>query len=213
MDERSTRAGSMNARVLLEEFRLPDSAVRARTLSAEPVTATELEVIRSSAFEAGYASGWEDAGKASTEQKFRIDAEFERCVQDLGFTFHEAVTQLRGELGTLMLAVTDQFIPEILPDLVRATIREEILKLGDSTLHPVVELVASPNTVEIFEDILPETTQMEIRVVAEPSLGPNQAFLRFADQEIAVDFEPLLKTLREQLAAFTKQALPEVADG
>lgn len=203
----------MSFRMLLEEFQLPEISGRVRSMAASPISEAEIEALRSAAYEAGYSSGWEDARKASSEQKNRVDAEFERCIQDLGFTYHEAIAQLRGEVGTLMLAVTEQFIPRILPDLMRATVREEIMKIAETTLHPVVELVASPDTVEIFKDILPAEGQLEIRVLAEPSLGPNQAFLRFEDQEVAVDFEPLLASLKEQLAAFTHETAPEAADG
>lgn len=203
----------MSFRALLEEFPLPEFPGCGRSMGTGPASNSDIEALRSAAYEAGYSSGWEDAGKASAEQKSRIDAEFERCVQELGFTFHEAVAQLRGEMATLVLAVTEQFFPEILPDLMRATMRDEILKIAEEALHPAVELVASPDTVEIFDEILPAKCQIEIRVLAEPSLGPNQAFLRFEDQEFTADFEPLLKILKEQLCAFEQNAAPEAANG
>ncbi|MGI9395793.1 MAG: hypothetical protein ACR2OY_14195 [Boseongicola sp.] len=203
----------MSFRGLLEEFQLPDFAGKARPAAMGPLSDVDIEALRSAAYEVGYSSGWEDAGKAQAEQGKHIDAELERCVQDLSFTFHEAVAQLRGELGTLMLAVSEQFIPEILPDLMRATLQEEILKIAEAALHPDVELVASLDTAKNFENTLPTSGQMELRVIAEPSLGPNQAFLRFQEQEIAVDFGPLLKTLKEQLAAFTQSAGPGTTDG
>ena len=78
---------------ILESFDGTKSSV-----AVNSVESLDPEQIRATAFEAGYASGWEDAKDAETNARQRVEAEFERNVQSLAFTYHEAVDRVRGEL-------------------------------------------------------------------------------------------------------------------
>lgn len=191
----------MSLKRLLEEFN-PNAtpAVSAQT-SVTGFNAHELDLLKKAAFEDGYASGWDDARKAEDAAHAHIDAEFERCLHELAFTYHEAVGQIRAEMLPLVDALLEQFFPKLLPDLLLETVREEILKHAEEHLSPSIELQAAVGTAELFEDLLLERTDLQINVREEPSLGPNQAFVRIEKREILVDFEPLLSLARSQLDA------------
>ena len=90
------------------------------SVSASPQGAAEtvdVEKEKSQSFDLGYASGWEDAQKSLTEAQQRIEAEFERNIQNLVFTYSEAVDCVRGELKTFISAIIEGFLPEMVPDL------------------------------------------------------------------------------------------------
>ncbi len=199
-------------RHILEEFEVSSRQFGATPAGAE-VAQADAEEIRSRGYEAGYASGWEDAAEASRVQGKRVTSEFERCVQDLGFTYHEAVGQLRGEIAKLLDALLDQFFAEIAPDMLKLSVREEILKLAEAHLNPSIELIASTNTAPLFEDLVDELSQFDLVVRPEPSLGENQAYLRLGKEENVTDFNPLVDMVRAQLAAFQDLEKPKASSG
>lgn len=202
----------MSLQSIFEEFEAPMPDAPGRLGGPGGLSSEAAEQLRARAYEAGYASGWEDAARATEERTARIDAEFERCVQDLGFTFHEAVTQLRGELAVLLDALVEQFFPAMLPTLLRETAREEIARMAEGLLDPKIEIVAAGETLEVLRDLAAEHGG-DIEFFEEPSLGANQAFVRIGGREVAIDFAPLVATLREQLAALKQNAGKKVSNG
>lgn len=201
----------MTLRRLLEEF---EASTRPTSDEFRPELAPEdIEGIRAKAYEAGYASGWDDASKAAEDQRAKVDAEFVRCVQDLGFTFHEAVGHVQGGLAELLSTLLDQFFPAILPDLLRETVREEILKNAEPHLEPTIVLVASSDTAPHFEGMVSNLDGISLELIEEPTLGPNQAFLKFQDREILADFGPLIEATRNQLLALADKDTREAEHG
>ena len=178
-----------------------------------PDASEAVEAARSQGYEAGYSSGWEDALAAEAKQRARIDAEFERCVQDLGFTFHEALTQLRSEAQVLLDAIVGKFLPEVLPLTLREAVREELMRLADQFADPEVVLRASPDTVPVFEQLAADNPVPGFRIRGEPSLGPNQAFLRFENRETSIDLDEALGLISSQIAALKLPDEQEAAHG
>ena len=203
----------MSLKSLLEEFTPDRSRVNVQPASPKSYDKNDIEALRKSAFEDGYASGWEDARKAEEAAKIRIDAEFERCIQNLAFTYHEAVGQVRSELVPLIEALLESFFSTLVPELLREAVREEILKFAEDHLAPSIELQASEGMVEMFEELLTGQTDLEISLRVEPSLGPGQAFVKIEHREVFVDFEPLLEVARSQLAALNETKSREAANG
>ena len=198
----------MSLRRLLEEFPEP-SAMRA---SPEDSLQQDIENARVKGYEEGYASGWADAIADERKRRGKVDAEFERCIQDLGFTYHEAVSQVRSELVVFLTELINAVFPATIPDIARETIRAEVTDLADGALNPHVKLLASEAMHAALQDIMPEAP-LDVSLEIEPSLGPNQAYLTLAGQERVIDFQPLIDTIRAQLDAVVKESMPEVKDG
>lgn len=160
-----------------------------------------VESIRAEAFESGYSSGWEDAQKADGEARERVEAEFERNIQNLVFTYSEAVDCIRGELKNFLSAIINGFLPEIVPDLTREHVRNELLKLADDLVEAPVEIVCSPDSKPLLEELLHSNAALEIRLVEDGSLAARQVYIRIAEREIEVNVAPLVEALRIQLRA------------
>ncbi|MEM9969823.1 MAG: hypothetical protein AAF762_01810 [Pseudomonadota bacterium] len=189
----------MSLKNLLEEF--PADAGKNDVASAvEEQVKAQLDAVRAEGYEAGYASGWEDAIAAERKKRSHINAELERCVQELGFSYHEATDQLRKELTGFLTDLVEALFPGILTDVLRETLREEITELAEGHLSPSVKLVTSAESADQLRDIMPNAS-VDIAFEVEPSLGPNQAFLTLAGQERVIDFQPLIDTMRRQLRA------------
>ena len=189
----------MTLQSFLETFETaaPTSSRNAST----KLSADEIENIRSAAYEAGYSSGWEDAQKAENDGRLRVEAEFERNVQNLVFTYSEAVDCVRGELKGFVAALIEGFFPELVPDLLREHVRSELLKIADDCVETPIEIVTSPDGEPILKELLESDLPMEISLVSDPTLASRQVYVRIAEREIEVNISPLLDALRSQFKA------------
>lgn len=195
----------MSLSKVLQEFSTNGSPIEANERAAIA------EAAHAEGYETGYNSGWEDAVAAERKRRGHMDAEFERCIQDLGFTYHEAVDQIRVELATFLTELVDALFPAVVPDLLRETIKSETVELAEGHLNPVVKLMASETIVEQLQDMVPASS-LEISIESEESLAPQQAFISLAGQERVIDFQPLIDAIRQQLGAINTPNVPEVSN-
>ena len=142
----------MTLQKLLETFDPFD----AKTTSSKPtvIDPDEIEALRKQSFEAGYASGWDDAKAADAEARKRVDAELERNIQGLAFTYNEAIDRVRSELKTFISSLVTSFIPDLTPELLREHVRAELLRLADEFIEVPLEIVAAPDCADLLEDML-----------------------------------------------------------
>ncbi len=189
----------MTLQKLLETFDPFD--VRPSSSKPSVIDPDELEALRKQSFEAGYASGWDDAKAADAEARKRVDAELERNIQGLAFTYSEAVDRVRSELETFVSSLITSFIPDLTPELLREHVRTELIRLADEFVEVPLEIVAAPDCAELLGDMLRSDFSMEVELVTDPHLAPQQVFVRSRTREIEVDLAPLLGALREQFKA------------
>ncbi len=172
----------------------------------------EIETLRKQSFEAGYASGWDDAKAAESEARNRVDAELERNIQGLAFTYNEAVDRVRGELKTFVSALITSFIPDLTPELLREHVRAELIRLADEFIEVPLEIVAAPDCAELLGDMLKADFSMQIDLVTDPHLAPQQVFVRSNLREVEIDLAPLLGALREQFKAIHEDNMIELKE-
>lgn len=169
----------------------------------------QLEAVKAQAYEAGYTSGWDDAIASDKTSRLRMEAEFERNIQNLAFTFGEAVTHVRSELRQFLETITDQFLPTIAPDILREHVRSELLKFGEELTDIPVELVASPDCNPTVAEMLKSDFAMEITLIEDADLSEGQVYLRLGTREMEINLNPLMKAVSAQLAALNQDQQQE----
>ena len=188
----------MTRHTFLESF---DRATGSVAVKPDPVELAKLDAIRSEAYEAGYRSGWDDAVASDKEARQRIEAEFERNIQGLAFTYNEAVDRVRSELKGFVSALLDQFLPSLLPDVLREYVRAELISIGDEQIELPVEIVASSDCLQLLSGMIEDDIAMDVNLVEDQSLANGQVFVRMEGRETQIDFEPLIQNLSRQFAA------------
>lgn len=185
----------MSLRRLLEDFEK----------SPTPKAAAQVEPDRSSeAYEAGYASGWDDATAAAVSERKKVDAEFARNIQDIGFTYAEAVSCVRGELSTFIEALLKQVLPASLPDLMVARVKETLTDVAEQSLDMPVELVCAPVSRDVLQEMLEAEGRADIELVEDENLTAHQVFLRFSERETLIDADALIDALKAQFGAMSE---------
>lgn len=190
----------MSIRDLLETFDVLESPAAQKS---DEGALSSVESVRTSAFEAGYASGWEDAKAADDEARHRVQAEFERNVEAMSFTFHEAVDRVRSELKSFIDSLLTEFLPEIVPDALRAHIRAELLSAAEENLDLPVQIVVSPDCANLVSDLVDGDFKMGMELLEDASLAANQVFVRIAEREKEINLAPLVSELKFQLGAIS----------
>lgn len=196
----------MSMKRLLETFDGRPAASTVR-LGKEGGPEADLAAVRSEGYEAGYASGWEDAHRSDNEARRRVAAELERNIESLAFTYHEAVDLVRSELFGFIDAVIETFLPSLIPEMTRELVRDTLRQLGEEALHAPVELVSSSDSRGILAELLEEDFSIDLSLVEDDTLAPCQVFVRLAGKESAIDLMPLVVTLKAQFSALQAKEL------
>ena len=153
----------------------------------------------SSTFDAGYASGWNDAVKAAEERGERISAELERTVQDLGFSYHEALDQLRGQVLDALSEFLDALLPETRIDILRTHIEDALASRTDE--EGGTEVVVAPDQVALFKALLGHHATGAVDLVADETLEVDQAYIRTERDNLLIDIHPLIAAFKDQIEA------------
>lgn len=153
-------------------------------------------------YDAGYASGWDDATRAAEERGERISAELERTIQDLGFSYHEALDQLRGQFLDALSGFLDALLPSALPQVFRAQLESTLAEQTDQ--NPEIEIVLSAEQVPLFQALLPPDLTSTVSLVPEDTLAADQAYIRLDQRECLIDIRPMVEALKAQLQALSQ---------
>jgi len=173
----------------------------------------ELEALKREAFNAGYASGRDDVLKTGEAAAAEVSAALAATLQEASFTYHEA----RSQLLTALRPLLTQLVELVLPDLARATLAErvagEIAAAADMATAAEVRVHAAPETLETLERLADRNAGVPVDLDADPTLGPGQVLLQFADGERQIDLDELLEGIRSAVSGYLEDNLQEAANG
>ncbi len=194
---------------LLEDFDTDPLA----TDKVHLMTEDTLEEHRLTAFDAGYAAGWDDAAKAQSDQKTEVAASLVRTLEDASFTYQEAVAQVNAALEPMFRRLVDTVLPRSLEDSYGLHIVEQLRDMArEQTAQPAL-LVVPSGAGRVLKPMLDREFAMPVQLVEEASLPPGQASLRIADIERNIDYEALMNAIKSALDSFTYQAREATRNG
>ena len=170
----------------LEVFDVQDASSTRGTIVTD---ANQLEDIRMQAYEQGYTAGWDDAASAQSEDQSRIQADFARNLQSLGFTFHEARTHVLRAVQPLLNEIVTCLLPEMAREGLASVALEILMPLADEMADAPVTLVLNPASRPAVEALLEQATGLQLTFIEEPTLGEGQVYLRLGDVETRVDLD------------------------
>lgn len=164
-------------------------------------------------FEAGYQAGWEDANQAVNEEHVKLSTEFSHNLQDLGFTFHEARSHVIESMESLLFALTDTLLPDILAETIGARILEEILPLAEDISDCPIQIVLPPDSLPAVESLISEKYNGPFEFIEEASLGVGQVYLRSGKLEKEIDLEDAIQNIRKAIWALMEDNRKAFANG
>lgn len=186
---------------LLEDFTVQAGGGKIHLLDEE-----SLEEQRLIAFEKGYGAGWEDAAQAQEQSRGQVSAELCQSLQDMSFTYHEAVTRMSLSLEPMFQSLMQTVLPETVERGLAARLVEQLCDMARAQIEqPMLILVPQGRSEEVQALIPPELSPAP-RVIEDPSLDPAQARLQVGISRRDVDCSALLEMIAQAFDSYLFEA-------
>ena len=185
---------------LLEDFAQPVTAPISAESEAAGQTAVEAAALAS--FEEGYKAGWDDAVKAQNTDKDRLSADLAQNLQDLSFTFHEAVGHVVRATSPLLNQMVECVLPELAHKALGLHIVQQLETRLQDVAEPCVEIRVSEADRAAVAPLLDRDFGFPVSLVAAPELVSGQADMRFAEEERQIDLTEVISGLDALLSGF-----------
>lgn len=177
---------------------------------AVPPEAMQDEKLR--AFDDGYQAGWTDAEKNVREEQVSIGTDFVHSLQDLAFTYQEALARLNRGLRPMFEQIIDKLIPEVLGPALRAHLVAELLRLTEGQTEGYVILRVSDSDLSTVEDLIADA-ELKLSVTIEPDYGltQGQLLLSLETCEREINLDKIGQSIIAALTAFNFHSQSETA--
>ncbi|WP_142081611.1 hypothetical protein [Roseinatronobacter monicus] len=162
--------------------------------------ALQAEKMRETAFEQGYAAGWQDALEHMRNENDLRHIAAQEALQAIGFSYNEAHQALSASFLALTQALLDSVLPEAARLALPLCLKAELDTLIQQHTRPSVQILCSANVLGTLGTWIASCTQAEIELVAEPSFSEAQISLRIGSQERVIDLDDVLARVREAFA-------------
>lgn len=194
---------------LLEDF----AASPAPEGPMQLMSAVALEDQRLAAFEQGYTAGWDDAIAAQARDQSRITGTLARNLEDLSFTYHEALSQMLVSVEPVFRGLVEMILPEMMVHTFGYKIVDELDDMARNLAGQPATIFVSAGAAGALRPLLSRELSMPVEIQEDPSLGEGQAALKIGAAERAMDTEQMLASLRETIDAFFYQNQKDVQNG
>lgn len=191
---------------LLEDFTLQAGAGKLHLLDEDA-----LEEQRLAAFEQGYGAGWEDAVQAQEQSRGQVSAELAKSLEDMSFTYHEAVTRMTLSLEPMFQSLVQVVLPETLDRGFAARLVEQLVDMAREQVRQPMQIFVPTGRGGEVEALVPLDLSSPTRVVEDPSLKPGQARLQVGTSRREVDCTGLLTSVAGAFDAYVFEAKEAVS--
>ena len=194
------------ARLLeLETFDLPDDPLQATLMGDAQVAEMKLH-----SYEQGYQAGWDDALGAQNDDITRLRTELGRNLAEMALSYRDARRHILAALEPLL----DEMVAKVLPAIAHQAIGPMILEELRPAIEPLaatpVTIRTAPANVGMVEALLSQKTELPVEVVAEPTLGLGQAFLKTGAGEVQIDLDGVVEAIGAAVKAYFQTEHDEV---
>lgn len=194
---------------LLEDFgRMPGADATARMISEEA-----WEEQRLAGFEQGYSAGWEDAVAARDHDRDRITSALAQRLEDMSFTYHEALTQMTAAMAPVFEAIVGKVLPEAMAMSFAHRIVEQVQAMAQAAAAAPVVLTVPQGAAATLRPVLDRDLPFPAELCEDPALDPGQAFIRLGEEERMIDGQRLVDEIAAEIDRFMYPTNKETRHG
>lgn len=170
-------------------LRLEDFSETAEFCEAAPPPDEERdEALRQSAYEEGYAAGWEDATTACSDARAEREADAARSLQALSLTLEEAQRAVLLSLEPLLRAMLSSLLPEMARAALVPRVVEALIPLAEAAMGGPVCVRVAPDVRDPVERLLPVLARtLRVRIEEDSGLPSGSVRLVTGQHEAQVD--------------------------
>ena len=153
-------------------------------------------------FEDGYQAGWDDAIKAQADTQTQISADFAQTLQEMSFTYHEALFKLSRAMQPLMSELLEKMLPAMARGCLAAHLMEQLDELLTDQVNQPIEIVVSSENEAALRELISDGDAAPFDIVSEASLGAGQAFVRIGAAERSIDLDGVVAGIETAMSAY-----------
>ena len=193
-------------------FKLEDFSAPAEP-PAPAISDEEIEAIRREAFEEGFQAGAADAVAANAADQTQMRGDIAATVQELGFTYQEAVAHVMSGVEPVLRALVDEILPTMMAETVAHSILQELMPLAEAAGDIPVRLLVAEADATALRHVLGQSTPVPLAIVEDASLVSGQAHLRLGSTERQIDVAAVLERLSTAVSAVADLNGRKLANG
>lgn len=180
---------------------------------ADPVPLERVEDQKLAAFEEGYQAGWTDAEKNHASEQKNISEEFLHTLQDLSFTYQEALSRLNRGLKPMFEQMITTLLPQTTSAALRAHVIEQLTLLAATQTDAQITLRVSENHLPMLEELLNDVElKMTVSLTSDLMLSPHQLFVTLDTVEREINLDAVSQEITKAMNAFNFHSQTEQPD-
>lgn len=160
----------------------------------------QAEKLRQTAYEQGYAAGWQDALEHMRDDDALRRIAAEEALQAISFSYYEAHGALQAAFLALARAMLDVVLPETVRLVLPVCLDAELRALVTKNTQPEIVIKCAPSACAALEPVVAAVPSVQFQLVAEPSFTDAQIALSLGAQERVIDLDNVLSGLHEIFA-------------
>lgn len=161
-------------------------------------------------FEEGYQAGWADATSALQTEQQKLASEFSQNIQDMSFTYHEALAKLMHAFRPLVEQIATQILPKAAGASLSGHIAQELNALIENQIGGEIEISVSPGSLKAAKGLLAKTeADVPFKIRADPSLSGGQVYLKVGNAEREINLDAVTQGIVKAIDAFFEQTTLE----
>lgn len=186
---------------LLEDFTVQSGGGKVHLLDEDA-----LEEQRLAAFEQGYGAGWEDALQAQEQSQGQISSELGKSLEDMSFTYTEAITRMSLSLEPMFQSLTKLVLPEMVGRGFATRLVEQLSEMAREQIEQPMQIIVSAGCVAQVDALVPSSLSPRPKVIEDPALEPGQARLQVGLARSEVDCSAVLASVAQAFDAYVFEA-------
>ncbi|WP_120634722.1 ABC transporter ATP-binding protein [Ruegeria sp. EL01] len=186
---------------LLEDFTVQSGGGAIHLLDDDALEEQNL-----AAFEKGYGAGWEDAVQAQEQSQGQISAELGNALQDMSFTYHEAITRMTLSLEPMFQGLTRVVLPDTIERGFATRLVEQLCEMASEQIEQPMQIMVPEGRAGDVEAMIPSDLSPAPRVIEDPSLNSGQARLQVGVSRREVDCGALLGLVAQAFDSYVFEA-------
>lgn len=192
---------------ILEDFSMQTASQESNKLMSD----VAIEDQRLASFEQGYTAGWDDAIDAQSNDQTRLTGKLAQNLQDVSFTYHEALSQMLSSIEPVFQAITESIVPEVIQETLVPLIVEKLSAMARMQAEQPVELVVPVGSGIALRPILAQEFSVPVMLREDPKLNEGQVQLKVGVTELEVDSFDLVEEIRSAVEAFEYTTRREIS--
>lgn len=162
----------------------------------------KLEDLKLQSFEEGYQAGWADAIKACEAEEKSVAAELQQSLQDMSFTYVEALTKLTNALRPLLQTMVAKVLPKAVECTLASHLAEQLETLMKGQIAQEASVRLGPKSKELIEQSLSQAQhKMALSLVVDPQMPEGQMHFKIGTAEAKLEFDTLLTDMSAAIDA------------